>query len=88
MKLRKAQRSSYRAWLLMQRRVSGLRYATRMLISGVIVWLILAVGFRTDPLWGLISSVVVTEVKAASAWNAFVSRLMNTVIGSVVALGF
>ena len=88
MKLRKAQRSSYRVWLLMQRRLSGLRYATRMLISGVIVWLILAVGFRTDPLWGLISSVVVTEVKAASAWNAFVSRLMNTVIGSLVALGF
>ncbi len=86
MKLGKAQRSSYRVLLLMQRRVSGLRYATRMLISGVIVWLILAVGFKADPLWGLISSVVVTELRAASAWKAFVSRLMNTVIGSVVAL--
>jgi uncharacterized membrane protein YccC len=74
--------------LLMQRRMSGLRYATRMLISGVIVWLILAGMLKADPLWGLISSVVVTEVKAASAWNAFVSRLLNTVIGCVVALGF
>lgn len=88
MKLRNAQRSSYRGWLLMQRRLSGLRYAARILISGVIVWLILAVVFKTDPLWGLISSVVVTEVKAASAWNAFVSRLLNTLIGSLVALGF
>jgi uncharacterized membrane protein YccC len=88
MKLRAAQRTSYRVLLLMRRRMSGLRYATRILISGVIVWLILAVVFKADPLWGLISSVVVTEVKAASAWNAFVSRLMNTVIGSVVALGF
>ena len=88
MKLRAAQRSSYRMLLLMQRRLSGLRYAVRMLISGVIVWLILAVVFKTDPLWGLISSVVVTEVKAASAWNAFVSRLMNTVTGCAVAMGF
>ena len=46
MKLRKAQRSSYRAWLLMQRRVSGLRYAVRVLITGAIVWLMLAVGPR------------------------------------------
>jgi uncharacterized membrane protein YccC len=88
MKLRAAQRSSYRIILLLERRLSGLRYAIRMLISGVIVWLILAVAFKVDPLWGLISSVVVTEVKVGSAWNAFVSRLLNTVIGSLVALGF
>lgn len=74
--------------LLMHRRMSGLRYAVRMLISGLLVWLILAVVFKTDPLWGLVSSVVVTEVKVQSAWNAFVSRLLNTVIGSVVALAF
>ncbi len=74
--------------LLLQRRLSGLRYAIRMLISGLIVWLILAVALKVDPLWGLISSVVVTEVKVESAWNAFVSRLLNTAIGSLVALGF
>jgi uncharacterized membrane protein YccC len=50
--------------------------------------LILAVIFKVDPLWGLISSVVVTEVKAASAWNAFVSRLMNTLIGCAVGVAF
>lgn len=88
MRLRAAQRSSYRMVLLAQRRLSGLRYATRMLISGVIVWLILSAGLKADPLWGLISAVVVTEVKVESAWNAFVSRLLNTVIGCVVGLGF
>ncbi len=88
MKLRAAQRNSYRMMLLLQRRLSGLRYAIRMLISGVIVWLILSAVCKVDPLWGLISSVVVTEVKVESAWNAFVSRLLNTVIGSLVALGF
>ena len=31
---------------------------------------------------------MVTEVKVASAWNAFVSRLLNTLIGSLVALAF
>jgi uncharacterized membrane protein YccC len=88
MKLRAAQRSSYRMMLLAQRRLSGLRYATRMLISGVIVWLILSAGMHADPLWGLISAVVVTEVKVESAWNAFISRLLNTVIGCVVAMAF
>lgn len=88
MKLRAARRNSYHMMLLLQRRMSGLRYATRILISGVIVWLILSAGLKIDPLWGLISTVVVTEVKVESAWNAFVSRLLNTVIGSLVALSF
>ena len=74
--------------LLAQRRLSGLRYATRMLISGVIVWLILSAGLKADPLWGLISAVVVTEVKVESAWNAFVSRMLNTAIGCLVAMAF
>ena len=52
MKFRAAQRNSYRSMLLLQRRLSGLRYAIRILISGVIVWLILAVAFKVDPLWG------------------------------------
>jgi uncharacterized membrane protein YccC len=88
MKFRAAQRNSYRMVLLLQRRLSGLRYAIRMLISGVIVWLILAAAFKVDPLWGLISAVVVTEVKVESAWNAFISRLLNTLVGSVIALVF
>lgn len=74
--------------LLAQRRLQGLRYATRILLSGVLVWLILSAGLKADPLWGLISAVVVTEVKVESAWKAFVSRLLNTVIGCGVALLF
>jgi uncharacterized membrane protein YccC len=88
MKLRAARRISYRWILLAQRRLSGLRYATRMLISGVIVWLILSAGMKADPLWGLISAVVVTEVKVSAAWNAFVSRLLKTAIGCLVAILF
>jgi len=87
-RLRAATKTSYRLVLLLQRRLSGLRYAARMLVSGAIVWLILSVGMKIDPLWGLISAVVVTEVKLESARRAFVSRLLNTLIGCLVAMLF
>lgn len=88
MKLREAQRSSYRMWLLVQRRLSGIRYAVRVLISGLIVWLLLGVVAHVDPLWGLISAVVVTDLKVQSAMKNFVSRLLNTLIGCVIGLTF
>lgn len=74
--------------LLLQRRLSGLRYAVRVLISGVFVWFFLAVLAHVDPLWGLISSVVVTDLKARSALDNFVSRMLNTLIGCGVGLLF
>ncbi|MDR3763287.1 MAG: FUSC family protein [Acidobacteriota bacterium] len=83
-----AKRRSYHLMLLAQRRLQGLRYATRILIAGVVVWLIISALMHVDPLWAIISSVVVTEVKVESAWNAFISRLLNTLIGCIVALLF
>src|SRR5471032_2014024 len=88
MKLSAAQRKGYRVVLLLQRRLSGLRYAVRVLISGVIVWFVLGVLAHVDPLWGLISSVVVTDLKVKSALNNFVSRMLNTLIGCVIGLAF
>lgn len=88
MKLREAQRTSYRVWLLVERRLSGIRYAVRVLISGVIVWLLLGVVAHVDPLWGLISAVVVTDLKVQSAMNNFVSRMLNTLIGCGIGLLF
>jgi uncharacterized membrane protein YccC len=74
--------------LLAQRRLSGLRYALRVLISGGIVWFLLDGLAHTDPLWGLISAVVVTDLKVQSAMNNFVSRLLNTLIGCGIGLLF
>jgi len=88
MKLRAAQRSSYRMWLLLQRRLSGVRYASRVLLSGMIVWFILGVVAHVDPLWGLISAVVVSDLKAKSALKNFVSRMLNTLIGCGIGLLF
>lgn len=85
---RAAQGRGYKLLVLMQRRLIGLRYAVRVLISGVIVWLILGVVAHMDPLWGLISAVVVTDLKVRSAMNNFVSRMLNTLIGCGIAVGF
>lgn len=74
--------------LLAQRRLSGLRYAVRVLLSGGIVWFVLGVLAHTNPLWGLISAVVVTDLKVQSAMNNFVSRMLNTLIGCGIGLGF
>jgi uncharacterized membrane protein YccC len=81
MTLGEVQREGYRAAQRLRRRLSGLRYAVRVLISGAIVWLLLAVLAHADPLWGLISSVVVTDLKVQSAMTNFVSRMLNTLIG-------
>lgn len=88
MKLSAAQRRGYRVVLLLQRRLSGLRYAMRVLISGVIVWFLLAALAHVDPLWGLISAVVVTDLKVQSALKNFVSRMLNTLIGCGIGLLF
>jgi uncharacterized membrane protein YccC len=88
MKLSEAQQRGYRAVRRLERRLSGLRYAVRVLISGVIVWFLLGVVAHVDPLWGLISSVVVTDVKVQSALDNFVSRMLNTLIGCGTGLVF
>jgi len=48
---RAAHGRGYKLVVLMQRRLIGLRYAARVLISGVIVWLILDQVAHMDPLW-------------------------------------
>jgi uncharacterized membrane protein YccC len=88
MRLREAQRTGFQVVRLLGRRLSGLRYAVRVLISGTIVWFLLGKLAHTDPLWGLISAVVVTDLKVQSAMKNFVSRMLNTLIGCGIGLLF
>ena len=81
------QRHGYLAALRLRRRLS-FRYAVRVMISGSIVWILLAGLAHADPLWGLISSVVVTDLKFEGAVNSFVSRMLNTLIGCGTGLLF
>jgi uncharacterized membrane protein YccC len=86
MKINEVHRRGYAVAQLLGRRLSGLRYAVRVLISGVIVWFLLGVLAHVDPLWGLISAVVVTDLKVQSAMKNFVSRMLNTLIGCATGL--
>ena len=67
---------------------SGLQYAVRILIGCVIVWFILNRINEHNPLWAVISIIIVTEPELSAALMAFNSRIANTFIGCVVGLGF
>ena len=67
---------------------SGIGYAVRILVGSTIVWLALDHFKGTDPLWAIISVVVVSEPELVSAVLAFKSRVANTLIGCAVGLLF
>ena len=67
---------------------SGLQYAVRILIGSVIVWFVLDRVHHHNPLWALISVIMVTEPELSAAFLAFNSRIVNTVIGCAVGLSF
>lgn len=67
---------------------SGLGYALRILVGTTLVWLALYHIRGVDPLWAIISVVVVSEPDLVVAVLAFKSRVANTLIGSAVGLIF
>lgn len=68
------------------RRKTGIQYAIRILIGSVVAWLVLhSVGHR-DPLWAMISVVMVSEPEVRSAVLAFRWRVTNTLVGCGVGV--
>jgi uncharacterized membrane protein YccC len=67
---------------------SGWQYAVRILIGCVIVWFVLQRIHHPNPLWALISVIIVTEPELSAAFLAFNSRIVNTLIGCAVGLSF
>lgn len=67
---------------------SGLQYSIRILIGCVIVWFVLGRINHPNPLWALISVIIVTEPELSAAFLAFNSRIVNTLIGCAVGLSF
>jgi uncharacterized membrane protein YccC len=65
---------------------SGLEYTVRILVGTTIVWLALHRIRGLDPLWAIISVVIVSEPAFESALLAFKSRVINTLIGSTLGL--
>src|SRR6267143_3149007 len=67
---------------------SGWQYAVRILIGCVIVWFVLQRIHHPNPLWALISVIIVTEPELSAAFLAFNSRIVNTLIGCAIGLSF
>jgi uncharacterized membrane protein YccC len=67
---------------------TGLQYAARIVAGCVVTWLVLRPFGFGNPLWALISVIVVTEPDLNAALLAFTSRSINTLIGCGVGLLF
>jgi uncharacterized membrane protein YccC len=73
---------------LLPRDPGGLHYAVRILIGTTVVWLVLRWAGDVNPVWAVVSLIMVTEPKAASTWRTLLARLANTLIGCVTGLLF
>jgi len=66
----------------------GLHYAVRICIGTTAVWLLLRSVGDADAIWAVISVIVATEPQMQTAVFAFMSRIVNTVIGCTIGLTF
>src|SRR5215813_15376502 len=68
----------------------GLHYAVRICIGRTVVWLLLRSlsDADADAIWAVISVIVATEPQMQTAVFAFMSRIVNTVIGCTIGLTF
>ncbi len=68
--------------------IAGIHYAARICIGTTILWPLLQYLHVNNPVWALVSLIVVTEPQMRPAWLAFRARIINTLIGSAIGLVF
>ena len=73
---------------LIPRNVMGLHYAVRIFVGTTAVWLLLRFVGDADPIWAVISVIVVTEPQLQTAWLTLGSRIVNTIIGCTTGVMF
>jgi uncharacterized membrane protein YccC len=73
---------------LLPRDPLGLHYAVRVLAGTTAVWVLLRAAGDDNPVWAVIALIMVTEPQTATAWRAFLDRVVNTVIGCATGLLF
>jgi uncharacterized membrane protein YccC len=66
----------------------GIHYALRILIGTTIVWFVFQKLGDRNPLWAIISLILVTEPKIQTAWLSFKARIINTLAGCLMGLFF
>src|SRR5262245_27065907 len=64
----------------------GLHYAVRICFGTTAVWLLLRSVGDADAIWAVISVILATDPQIQSAVPAFMSRIVNTVIGCTIRL--
>lgn len=70
------------------RQSNGLHHGIRIFIGTVILWLLLGHIQGLNPLWAVISLIIVTEQNVETTMSNFRFRLINTIIGCVTGLLF
>ena len=68
--------------------IAGLELAVRILIGAGLVWLLVKSLGHRDPLWAMISVVIVSDAELGATVIAFRGRAVNTIIGCAVGLIF
>lgn len=66
--------------------ITSLRHASDIFLGTLLLWVILrAVGDR-NPVWAIISFIVVSDPDLHIAWPSFISRFFNTLTGCVIGI--
>ena len=67
---------------------TGLHYAVRILAGTGVLWLVLQNFGDTNPVWAVISMIIVTETHISATWLNFYTRVLHTLVGCLIGLVF
>ena len=73
---------------LREDRFLGVRFAVNVFFATSIVWLLLRLSTRANPIWAIASMLASSEPVLKQGLKMFRSRLINTAVGSAVGLLF
>ena len=78
--------STIGAWPTKFMRIAGLELSIRIVIGAAIVWVLAERFARHDPVWGMVSVVIVSDTELNASLTAFRGRVINTLIGCAIGL--
>lgn len=76
------------SFLKLPRDSLGIKYGLRIFIGSSVLWFFLHGLGGIDPLWSIISLIIVTEQNMETTLLSFKSRIINTVVGCFTGLLF
>ena len=73
---------------LREDRFLGVRFAVNVFFATIVIWLLLRLSTRANPIWAVASMIASSEPVVKQALKMFRSRLINTTVGCAVGLLF